>query len=82
MEFIPPSVVAINRHRRGAGTMSKDDLKKGDSDFTTLCKDPMEGDCGPNINILELFKQAALINIDECSEVGLGLLQHPRWSAF
>ena len=28
MGFIPPSVVAINRRRRRAGTMSKDDLKK------------------------------------------------------
>ena len=64
-------MAAINRRRRGAGcpgTMSIDDLKEDDSDFTTLCEDPMEGDCGPNISILELFKQAVLINTDKCCD--------------
>ena len=68
VEFIPPSMAATNKHRRGAacpGNISIDNLEEGDGDFVIHYENLMRDDSAPIINILELFKQTGFIDADK-----------------
>ena len=67
-EILFPNMATANRHRSGMrffSTMIKNDLEKGNNDFTTHCDYPVKVDSASIINILGLLKHAIFIDANK-----------------